>query len=263
MTKKKSATAMLADAWQRKGSTISFSRERRATLKAFADLHGGLSPAEAIYLLIDGVKPETPINTNAHSTESTQATTLSSTISLELQDLREQLNQMNDKADENNETALRCAESLEQIANAMEPLQALITKLAPPKSQAARLNSSQWMRVALKAMGGSSGSTLRAELRPIANSSPSNAETTEFAVNALGLDSGPMRLARDVFPTLIIEGASAKVTLDQRAQSNVKTVFRLIIGQEEQGRRRARIFVIENGAVASSPILDWLIDTSS
>lgn len=130
------------DLWAAKGVAINLSQPRRESLKAFADALGkAMTPAQALYMLIDRIKPAatsgTPPDISAGRGLERPAS-VSEDDSSRL--IAQRLSSIETDARDTKEALMSCAAALEDISNAMAPIRDLIASLsrasAPPLSTA-------------------------------------------------------------------------------------------------------------------------------
>lgn len=125
-----------------KGVAINLSQPRRESLKAFADTSGkAMSPAQALYTLIDRIKPAAasglpPDISAGQGQECSASVREGDSSSL----IAQRLSSIETDARDTRDALMSCAAALEDISNAMAPIRDLIASLsrasAPPTSTA-------------------------------------------------------------------------------------------------------------------------------
>ena len=127
-TKTTQKPAAPTDPWTAKGVAINLSQPRRESLKAFADTSGkAMSPAQALYTLIDRIKPAAasglPSDISAGQGQECSAS-VSEGDSSSL--IAQRLSSIETDARDTRDALMSCAAALEDISNAMAPIRDLI-----------------------------------------------------------------------------------------------------------------------------------------
>jgi hypothetical protein len=128
------------DLWTAKGVAINLSQARREALKAFADCSGiAMSPAQALYALIDRIK-SVATSGSAPDISAAQGQECFASFSEEESSslIAQRLSSIETDARDTRNALVSCAAALEDISNAMAPIQGLIASLSrasePPPS---------------------------------------------------------------------------------------------------------------------------------
>lgn len=157
-----SSVASATDPWDRKGVAINLSRARREALRAFAASdEGAASPAQALYALIDKLSAAAPRSAKIERPSTAASPNAEAPLAMPA-GLEEKIAAVERLALDNAEALAQCADSLEQIAAAMEPMRELMSALMSQRrpSRAAALEPSEWIRRAVSALGCSPRSAL-------------------------------------------------------------------------------------------------------
>ena len=133
------------DLWAAKGVAINLSQPRREALKVFAESCGpGATPAQALYALIDLIKPaarsQPAADISAESGQHDAGSTHEEHFSL----LAQRLSAIEADADDTKRALSSCADALEEIASAMAPIRDLISTLSSERATAAPPTASSY-----------------------------------------------------------------------------------------------------------------------
>ena len=131
------------DLWAAKGVAINLSQPRREALKVFAESCGpGATPAQALYALIDLIKPaaqsQPAADISAESGQHDAGSTHEEHFSL----LAQRLSAIEADADDTKRALSSCADALEEIASAMAPIRDLISTLSSERATALPISAS-------------------------------------------------------------------------------------------------------------------------
>lgn len=232
------------DPWDRKGVAINLSRARRAALRAFAASDEGVaSPAQALYALIDKLSAAAPRSAKLEM-RSTAASPDNEAPSAMPAGLEEKIAVVERLALDNGEALAQCADSLEQIAAAMEPMRELMSALMSERQpiRAAALEPSEWIRRAVSALGCSPRSALvfRLALRERASDGAETLALT-FEAAAVAVDKAPVSTTAPTLPLLRVNGVAANGELAARSQSGQPSPLFLFCAPADRGRWSAQI----------------------
>lgn len=237
-----SKTQATSGVWERKGVAINLSQARRLALKAFAAGDEELmSPAQALYALIDTLRAEQPSSTALArpQVDPAGAAPVSLVFSLEAK-----LAAVERLALDNGEALGQCADSLEQIAVAMEPMRELISALLAERrpSRAAALAPSEWIRRAVSALGCSPRSelALRLALRERALDGAETLALT-FEATPIAIDKAPIKAPVPSLPLLRVSGVFARSELVSALNKGQLGALALFCAPADRGRWRGQI----------------------
>lgn len=223
------ATGATPEAWQRKGVAINLSQARRSALKAFAAGNDELiSPAQALYALIDALpaalpSPAMPTKPRVDPDGEAPAILVAA--------LEAKLASVERLALYNGEALAQCADSLEQIAAAMEPMRELISALLAERrpSQTAALEPAEWIRRAVSALGCSPRSALVFRLVLQARSADgARAIALTFEATPAAIDKAPIKPPVVSLPSVCVRGvpSSGRMAIDlDGVQSGALALF--------------------------------------
>lgn len=126
------------DLWAAKGVAINLSQPRREALKVFAESCGpGATPAQALYALIDLIKPAAQSQAAADISAESHQPAGSSDHEQMFNLLAQRLSAIEADADDTKRALSSCADALEEIANTMAPIRDLISTLSSERATAA------------------------------------------------------------------------------------------------------------------------------
>lgn len=124
--------------WAAKGVAINLSQPRREALKVFAEsCSPGATPAQALYALIDLIKPAAQSQAAADISAESGQPDAGSTHEEHFRLLAQRLSAIEADADDTKRALSSCADALEEIANAMAPIRDLISTMSSERATAA------------------------------------------------------------------------------------------------------------------------------
>lgn len=212
-----STTQATPGAWERKGVAINLSQARRAALQAFATSdEETASPAQALYALIDTLPTAEPsLATPARPLVDPASAAPPSLVA----GLEAKLAAVERLALDNGEALAQCADSLEQIAAAMEPMRELISALLADRrpSEPTALDPAEWMRRAVSALGCSPRSALVFRLALQARSADGErAIALTFEAKPAAIDKAPIKPPVVSLPSVCVRGvpSSGRMAID-------------------------------------------------
>jgi hypothetical protein len=247
-------------AWERKGVAINLSQARRLALKAFAAGDEELmSPAQALYALIDKLCAEEPSSTALARPQADPAGR--DPVSL-VASLEAKLSAVERLSLDNSAALGQCADSLEQIAVAMEPMRELISALLAERrpSRAAALDPSEWIRRAVSALGCSPRSELALRLA-VRERALDGAETLAliFEATPIAIDKAPIKAPVRSLPLLRVSGIPGGSELAAALDKGQPGALALFCAPADRGRWRGQIRRQGSGGSFSPALLEMIL----
>jgi hypothetical protein len=131
------------DLWAAKGVAINLSQSRREALKVFAESCGpGATPAQALYALIDLIKPAAQSQAAADISAESGQPDAGSTHEEHFSLLAQRLSAIEADAGDTKRALSSCADALDEIANAMAPIRDLISTMSSERATALPISAS-------------------------------------------------------------------------------------------------------------------------
>jgi len=234
------------DLWTAKGVAINLSQARREALKAFADCSGiAMSPAQALYALIDRIK-SVATSGSAPDISAAQGQECFASFSEEESSslIAQRLSSIETDARDTRNALVSCAAALEDISNAMAPIQGLIASLsrasepppstttspslrAAPPSRAVELKN--WLRTVADITGRSPREEIAFSLR-MAERPRTLGDSVQMTFNAriVGVDKRSAELSPVALPMLALSadaGGALAVCLSVEPRAELAMVF--------------------------------------
>lgn len=248
--------AQATDAWASKGVAINLSLSRRRALKTFADSSGqSLTPAQALYALIDLIEPATAESQLEDSPPSRavddEDARLARDAALASNQIHERLNAIETDARDTKEALASCALALEEISMAMAPIRDLIATLSRSSEPSTRAVAAgvapdvaisslgEWVRKAIAAAGASSREKALFALRLIdRRASSGNRLVLTLQAQIREIDERPWKARPLILPPLTLsveDGGALAVCLSVEPRADLA----MLCSRAENGAWRA------------------------
>lgn len=255
-----STTQATPSVWERKGVAINLSQARRSALKAFAAGDEELmSPAQALYALIDTLPPAEP---SPAMPAKPRVDPDGEAPAILVAALEAKLASVERLALDNAKALAQCADSLEQIAAAMEPMRELISALLSERrpSRPAALDPSEWIRRAVSALGCSPRSELALRLA-VRERAPDGAETLALILEAtpIAIDKAPIKAPVPSLPLLRVSGVPARGDLAADLDKGQLGPLAFFCAPADRGRWRGQIRRQGNGGSFGPALLEIIL----